>query len=237
MIDEPRERAMPPPCLIPFRDQAREHLAAARVLLAQDGPALRYACLELRLAIEALAYDTLQSYGEDIGASVDKAHGDWQPSRVLAALAEHDPIGEASLGMALYILGPNGERGEPLVQETDVRLSAEWAGKAHSAMGSFLHQRTINQLRSGKAIDVTVLRRKADEVIVGLEAVLASKIPDIRRGMRFGYACPDCDGEISVAMIVLMINGEARTTCESCGAVWRAAGADADGKPALTRMD
>jgi hypothetical protein len=54
-----------PPNLIPFREYARVHVSAARALLAGDGPQLRYACLEIRLAIEALAYAVFQNYLED----------------------------------------------------------------------------------------------------------------------------------------------------------------------------
>ena len=47
---------MTPPPLIPFRQYAAEHVAAAKRWLEGSGAELRYACLELRLAVEALAY-------------------------------------------------------------------------------------------------------------------------------------------------------------------------------------
>lgn len=37
-------------------------------------------------------------------------------------------------------------------------------------------------------------------------------------------------------MIVLMIAGEAKTTCGACGTVWHAGGADAEGRPVLTKI-
>ena len=41
-----------------FRHEARQALARAKALLAQgDDQALRYAALELRLTLEAIAYD------------------------------------------------------------------------------------------------------------------------------------------------------------------------------------
>jgi hypothetical protein len=79
-----------PPNLIPFREYARVHVSAARALLAGDGPQLRYACLEIRLAIEALAYAVFQNYLEDDSSDVKAAQADWQPSKVLEALQNYE---------------------------------------------------------------------------------------------------------------------------------------------------
>jgi hypothetical protein len=123
---------------------------------------LRYACLELRLAIEALAYDTLQSYSEDVDDAVDLAHREWQPSKVLKALCGCDPIAGLALRIEVREVGSDGnaEAGPPMFTGVDDRFDAEWAEKAHRSMGSFLHQRTISQIRRGQQLDRIVLLRE-----------------------------------------------------------------------------
>lgn len=103
-------------------------------------------------------------------------------------------------------------------------------------MGSFLHQRTISQIRRGRTINDTDLRRQAQQVLEVLDDVLASEVHDIRLGIRFGYECPDCNGDISIAMAPLLLKGRAATTCQTCGAAWLAEGKEADGSPRLTRL-
>lgn len=72
-----------------FRHEARQALARAKALLAQgDDQALRYAALELRLTLEAIAYDRLHDYRRDVPPSVYET---WQPPKVLKLLLEIDP--------------------------------------------------------------------------------------------------------------------------------------------------
>ncbi|MBN8931564.1 MAG: hypothetical protein J0G97_06625 [Rhizobium pusense] len=67
----------------PFREIARRHLETADELLGGQGRQLIYACLELRLAIEAIAYDTLQAYEKNLSSEIADAYAHWQPSKIL----------------------------------------------------------------------------------------------------------------------------------------------------------
>lgn len=228
---------MPVPPYIPFREFARQCVGAAKRLMLGTDDELRYACLELRLAIEALAYDTLQSYSEDVGDAVDLAHREWQPSKVLKALCDYDPIADLALRIEVREVGSDGnpKRGPPMFTGVDDRFDAEWAEKAHRSMGSFLHHRTISQIRRGKQIDRILLLREAERIVGRLEAILASPIHGTRSGLRFGYSCPDCGGHISVAKLPLLLMGQAKTSCSSCGAEWEAASGGEDAAPKFTR--
>jgi hypothetical protein len=214
--------SMPQPPQIPFRQYAKDHVLAARRLLEGQGNELRYACLELRLAIEALAYSTLQTYSEDVDDAVARAHDHWQPNKVLEALAAYDPMADVGLTVTFHTVSRDGSVGEHVFSGTDRRFTAEWAAKAHRSMGSFLHQRTISQIKRGKTINETDLRRQANEVLEMLDGILASEVHDIRLGVRFGYQCPDCQSEMSVAMTPLLLTGRASTTCPGCGVAWLA---------------
>jgi len=230
-------RPLMPPDLIPFRNFARKHVAAAKELLAGRGPHLRYACLELRLAIEALAYATLQTYLDDDSDIVQSAQSDWQPGKVLDALLDYDPMADMSFRVVMHSVAPNGEPGEMVMDAVDQRFSARWAKKAHRSMGSFLHQRTIQQVRKGKQLDEPALRREAQRVLETLEPILASPLYDTRVGFRFGYNCPGCGDELSVALMPLMLTGATRARCPTCGTRWRATSDRGSGVPRFSRLD
>lgn len=224
-----------PPDLIPFHAFAQTHVDTAKAL-AQEGPALRYACLELRLAIEALAYATLQTYAEDESELVVSAQADWQPSKVLEKLLDYDPMADMALRVVMGTVEPDGTAGAVVMDEVDRRFTAAWAGKAHRSMGSFLHQRTIREVRRGKQIDEAVLRGEALRVLATLEAILASPLHDVRVGFRFGYDCPGCGEGLSVALLPLMMTGVTRTRCPACGAGWRAEEGGENGTPRFTPL-
>jgi len=198
------------PDLIPFREYARVHVAAAKTLLAGDGAQLRYACLEIRLAIEALAYAVLQNYSEDDSSDVEAAQADWQPSKVLEALLNYDPMVEMSVRIVMRAVVPGGDPGDIVMDAVDQRFSAEWAAKAHRSMGSFLHQRTIREVRRGKQLDEAVLRREAERVLRTLCTIMESPLSDTRIGFRLRYDCPECASELSVALMPLMLTGATR---------------------------
>jgi len=172
------------PELIPFRDFARTHVAAARKLLEGGGPQHRYACLEIRLAIEALAYAVLQNYSEDDSPDVHAAQADWQPNKVLEALLNYDPMADMSIRVVMRTVAPGGDPGEIAIDAVDQRFTADWAAKAHRSMGSFLHQRTIREVRRGKQLDETVLRREAERVLGTLCSILNSSVSDVLRPQR-----------------------------------------------------
>jgi hypothetical protein len=180
---------MPKPPRIPFREFAADHLALAKQLIQRNTNELRYACLELRLAIEALVYDTLQDYAEDNDDAVRLAYQDWQPDKVLKALSAYDPMTDTSMQITVREVALEGQPDseKPIFIGIDDRLTTEWVAKAHRSMGSFLHQRTISQVNSGKHVDWKVLTAEARRVIERLDAILASPVHNIRSDIRFGY--------------------------------------------------
>lgn len=100
------------------------HLDTAEELLCGHGQRLIYACLELRLAIEAIAYDTLQTYEENLCPEIVEAYKHWQPSKTLRLLSTHHPQVNVSLRVQIREVGDDGasDADQPIFDGVDRRL-------------------------------------------------------------------------------------------------------------------
>ncbi len=79
---------------INFWSRARAHVSSAETLLGQTGEmSARYACLELRLALEAVAYEWLQMY---LAEMRHLAMAKWQVGPVMRELITADPWADRS---------------------------------------------------------------------------------------------------------------------------------------------
>ncbi|CDZ68174.1 Hypothetical protein NGAL_HAMBI2605_64580 [Neorhizobium galegae bv. orientalis] len=219
----------------PLREQARKHLRMAEELLQGEGQQLIYACLELRLAIEAIVYETLQGYEKHLSPEVAAAYQNWQPNKVLELLREHDPLADRSLRVRVQRIADDGspEEGPSFFEGVDRRLTVKWVEKAHRSMGSFLHQRTISQLKNGRQIDEAKLRLEATRMATRLDEVLKSEVHNIRVTGGFPYRCSGCGSEQIVPMAALILEGFADIDCEVCSIVCRLVINEATGEPRI----
>lgn len=96
-----------------------------------DGDSLRYACLELRMAIEYLFYDLLPLYADEIPTDMAKR---WQPQRVIDVLTDCDPYVQNDCRIALG----NHDSGVPVVLESK-GVSKGLIKSYWHKLGSFLH--------------------------------------------------------------------------------------------------
>jgi hypothetical protein len=73
-----------------YRNDARRELARAKDELASAGDErLKYAALELRMAMESLTYDRALAYKDEFPPAEYQA---WQPRKVMALLLEIDAV-------------------------------------------------------------------------------------------------------------------------------------------------
>lgn len=220
----------------PLREQARKHVRTAEELLKGESQQLIYACLELRLAIEAIVYETLQGYEKHLSPEVAAAYQHWQPNKVLELLRGHDPLADRSLRVRMQRVADDGspEKGPPFFEGVDSRLTVEWVEKAHRSMGSFLHQRTLSQLKNGRQIDEAKLRLEATRVATRLHDVLKSDFYNIRIIGGFPYRCEVCRSEQIIPMASLILQGFADIDCEGCSIALRLEIDDATREPRIT---
>jgi hypothetical protein len=163
-------------------------LARAGDLLAKNDPAAtRHACLELRLAIECLAYQQLDAYLSEIP---DDAMRKWTPREVVAQMLEVDPTADKSSTIAI---GREEERGRPSndmkVLGEDRRFTFKWANRSHNALGNFLHVPTLHQRETGKVPDHGSMRKKAEEISAVIGHTLDTPIYNANFGNFYHIDC------------------------------------------------
>lgn len=155
-----------------------QHTAAAKDLLAGGPDAnLRYAALELRLAIEAITYEKLRLYAPRLPATVlDK----WQPPQAFRALEEYEPRSTHSFRLRI---APETDYG---VAGTDWRDIGEhrafklpWLKKTYNKLGGLIHQRAPNydaNAELSSISDPSRLREELKAIHKEVERVASSQI-------------------------------------------------------------
>lgn len=134
---------------IHFRSQARDALSRARTEMIADDPArLRYAALELRLAMEALTYDRALAVKSEIPPD---EYATWQPRKLMQVLRDIDP----SLGLTSTLrIGVEEEYGIRAPESnmrtmgTDVVFTLDDLKEHYDAIG----QRTAHAISEAIAI-------------------------------------------------------------------------------------
>lgn len=202
-----------------FRSEARLAVERARALLtgAGDLPALRYAALEVRTAMEALTYDRAQAFHKDLPPSKIRA---WQPKRILAELLEINP--RADMGVSVSI-GKQPAKGMAADFEdmqdmgTETVLNMRVLKDHYNALGQRLHMPTLKQIEEGGGHDPERLRARLDRVIEYLDKVLASRIYNVTMiGRNSQIDCMRCGYRVRKAVDDDAI--EMKCTCPQCGA-------------------
>lgn len=176
-----------------YRTQARQALERAKKLLGEDAQ-LRYAALDLRLAMEAMTYDRAQGYLQELPLG---ALAKWQPKQLMDALIEIDPtagstytlrIGEEpALGVAPDTMTTLG---------TDVVFGLKEIRRHYQAVSSFLHMPTMQQHSDGKGWDPEKVRSRLEEAAQKIDASLSSPVWNCTLGNFSNFECCRCDKPI-----------------------------------------
>jgi hypothetical protein len=156
-------------------------------LARNEFAATRHACLELRLAIECLAYQQLDSYLSEVP---DDAKRKWTPREVIAQMLEVDPKADRSSTIAIGREEERGQRSKNMkVLGEDRRFTLKWANRSHNALGNFLHVPTLHQRETGKVPDHDTMRTKAEEVATVIEHTLDTSIYNVNFGNFYHVDC------------------------------------------------
>ena len=174
-----------------FRSDARKHLKQSEIEIgSKDNDRLKYAALELRMAMEDLTYDRALSYKDELPP---KEFATWQPRKLMAVLLEIDPM--ADKDSSLFI-GQEEECGVPPPVMTSLGsekvLNMATLRKHYHALGSYLHVLSLKQVLAEKSLDYDKMRSRCEEITEFIRQVLSSKVFNITVGSFSTLPCEKC---------------------------------------------
>ncbi len=143
---------------VQYRITAEECVARARAeLKSGKDERLRYAALELRMALEALTYYRALIHRNEIPP---EAYSAWQPRKVIEMLKEH--MGEEV--DQPYSLTIRETGGELVFTGTDRPISLKEIKDNYDALGSYLHLQSLKQAIK-KPLNLANVRQRCEKVL------------------------------------------------------------------------
>jgi len=173
-----------------YRHDARGFLKQAEDELGtDDDQRLKYAALELRMAMEAITYDRALAYKDEFPQS---EYEKWQPRKVMSVLLDIDPMADKNSSLAV---GVEEEHGVPASElnflGSEKVLNMATLKKHYDALGSYLHVQSIKQTRAGKPWNFDKQRSRCKEIATFVKDVLSSPVFNVTLG---SFATIDCEG-------------------------------------------
>lgn len=200
-----------------YRGKSREHLIEASKKLATKADSdLKYAALELRMAMEALTYDRALAFKEEFPI---EEYDTWQPKKIMAVLLEIDPLADQDRTISIGLeeeCGVQSKEMKSLGSETVLNMRV--LKKHYDALGSFLHIQTIKSTKAGKTVNHDRVRKRCEEIEVYLNKVLSSPVFNSTIGLFASIECMECSNKIRKR-----IPGEdvIHVQCPDCDASYR----------------
>jgi len=177
------------------RSRARSALASAQSELANDEDhRLKYAALELRMAIESVTYDRALAYKSEFPPH---EYETWQPKKIMLVLLEIDSSADSNSSLSFGIETSPGHKPELMNHLGDeVVFNLQIIKKHYDALGSYLHAPSLKQIHSGLRPDYNKMRKRCEEIASVLEKVLASPVFNSTFGIFSSFDCCECKTRI-----------------------------------------
>lgn len=211
-----------------FRHLARESVSRARAELASgDRARLKFAALELRMAIESVTYERVQSYRDEIPQAEYRT---WQPKKLMQLLIDIEPRADKGSGIAYGIEKVPGVAAKEMTSLGTEQVFGLRAIKAHyDALGSYVHMPTLNQLEEVGEPDLAKLHERCLTIIMLLDGVLSSPVFNINFGTFSSIACMNPDCGKTVRRRIPTGQSALSAACLDCGMDYKLS-VDADGQ-------
>jgi DNA-directed RNA polymerase subunit RPC12/RpoP len=174
-----------------FRHQAREALNRAKAEInSNDSERLKYAALELRMAIESLTYERASSYAKELPPA---EYETWQPRKLMLLLLEIDPRADKDSSIAFGVQDEPGKEAKSMTfLGAEKVLNLSTIKKHYDALGSYLHTPTLRQLKNEGGVDHSKLRTRCELICKEVEATLATPVWNINFGNFSEISCMRC---------------------------------------------
>lgn len=201
-----------------LRNKARTHLkAASEQLEARYDSALKYAALELRMAMEAITYDRALSFKEEFPT---EEYDTWQPKKIMAVLLEIDPMTDKDNTIAFSLEEEYGVQAKQMTSfGTEIVLNMRVLKKNYDALGSFLHILNIKRMKSGETVNYEKMRKRCEQIKEYLNRVLSSPVFNSTLGVFSSIECVECGKKLRkrISQEEKIIHVE----CSNCNASYR----------------
>lgn len=174
-----------------YRNDARRYLMRSEEELGTgDDERLKYAVLELRMALEALTYDRALAYKVEFPPT---EYETWQPRKVMTVLLDIDPTADKDSSLAFGIEEEYGVPA-PVMRSlgSEKVLSMAILRKHYDALGSYLHVQSMKHSRAGKSLDFGKIRSRCEEIAAFINAVLSSSVFHVTLGSFATLDCMEC---------------------------------------------
>ncbi|MCC5986029.1 MAG: hypothetical protein JJU42_16855 [Rhodobacteraceae bacterium] len=201
---------------IQYRQRAKLHFREAESILEQgDANKVLYAVLRLRMVIECLAYELLQSMLKDLVGENVKT---WQPGKLMKELQEIDPTIEQSRTISVGVEDASGVAAKRMeCLGTDKRLTGAWVTKQWQTLGSYLHEPTMAQSEQGKRFDDIAAKEKLLRIKEEIQEVLSSQLFAVNIRETYSFNC-ECGERISRGSDAIQKYGN--IACSNCERIW-----------------
>lgn len=189
-------------------DKAKKHIAAG------DPDSLRYACLDLRSAIEHLFYELIPLYEEELPSDIVEK---WQPAQIIAALVDCDPLVEQDSRICIFDYDEQGQPNTPHYLGEQKAVSRKLLKDYYHALGFYLHAPML-----GKQHDYARLGKRLVETVAVIEEKCAGQLlSNIAPKANFTCKCGR-----KIVRNMRAIEKSPIVTCpdSKCGAMWEHVG-------------
>ena len=178
-----------------YRQLAKQHYENARSEInLNDNIHLKYAALELRMAIEALTYDRAIAYKDEFPAS---EYETWQPRKVMAVLLELDPYADMESTISFgEEVGEDRAVSQMQTLGKESIFGMKHLKKHYDALGSYLHLLSMKKYCEGEVLDFNKFRKRCEDIASHLDKVLSSPVFNITFGDFSATTCSECGTEI-----------------------------------------
>jgi hypothetical protein len=199
----------------PFRQRARDAVKLAKLNLKKGDAALRYAALELRLALEALCYERAALLGEELPP---EAYRTWQPKKLLQQLLDLEPMIDKSRTISFGKEETPGVAASKMnLLGTETVLSMKNLKGFYESLGSFVHAPTLKQLEQSGDVNFDRCRAKCNELIAVIDKVLESKVFNSNFGVFSSINCMNDECKQILRRRLPPNKSEIVTSCFDCG--------------------
>lgn len=194
------------------------HDRALKLLATFSDEDLAYCALELRFAIEAVAYDKLRTYATRLPADLLET---WQPPQAMKALAEFEPHAVSNFRLRIALEKEPGVPGDDWGDLGEHRtFELQWLRRAYNKLGSYLH---LPSPKSSVKIEtqgpgyIAKLRRDLQAIADTLAPIVASTIDGTMAEIT-QFPCQACGATIIRNVKGLEATRSARCLQDNCRA-------------------